>query len=101
MIAQMWQDETAEVREQYAKQAAAEKAEHALKYPGKAAVCCVTRRASLLTHPLTRIRLHLSAQVVGTPKGHQVQAGNVLSDKQEQPTSRAAAAGHCRGAVRP
>ncbi|GAA5867851.1 hypothetical protein JCM3774_005881 [Rhodotorula dairenensis] len=34
MIAQMWQDETPEVREHYAKQAAAEKAEHALKYPG-------------------------------------------------------------------
>ncbi|GAA5986151.1 hypothetical protein JCM10908_006433 [Rhodotorula pacifica] len=34
MIAQMWKDETADVKEQYAQRAAAEKAEHALKYPG-------------------------------------------------------------------
>ena len=53
MIAQMWQDETPEVREQYAKQAAAEKAEHALKYPGKSAFeSNQPSRTSLLTHSL-------------------------------------------------
>lgn len=100
MIAQMWQDETAEVREQYAKQAAAEKAEHALKYPGKSASRVNSSSgASLLT--LFTTRLHLPTQIVGTPKGHQIQAGNVLSERQEQSTSCAAAADHCRGAVRP
>lgn len=96
MIAQMWHDETPEVRDQYAKQAAAEKAEHALKYPGKAAVCCVSRRdivADALAHTT---RLHLSPKVVRTTKSHQIQRGSALSERQEQLTSRADA-----GAVSP